>query len=255
MSVNSVNSTPSKEPVSKTIADSVIQQGKNMLIGAAAGTAAGGAVSLVAPVSKNKIAQEVTDYFVKNIDKNDPQKAKVLADALFTKKKYDDNEFLSQIVNEIKKSPNKISKFSDKIKELLENIGKPLSEGAELKADEVIKTFETYIKQNEVTKGQFESAVNTLNEIADGFRKSAADMVKEYFNKPRKQRAADDIVAIAKKAAKSSQRAKIIGTAAGVGMIIMMFSELFENVFSKKSSKVPNAAQNVALDKLNTHQG
>ena len=78
-------------------------------------------------------------------------------------------------------------------------------------------------------------------------------MVKEYFNKPRKQRAADDIVAIAKKAAKSSQRAKIIGTAAGAGMIIMMFSELFENVFSKKSSKVPNAAQNVALDKLNTH--
>ena len=80
-------------------------------------------------------------------------------------------------------------------------------------------------------------------------------MVEEYFKKPRKQRAADDIVALGKKAAKASQRASIIGTAAAVGMIVMMFSELFANILPKKSSKTPDLAKSAAHEKLNTHQG
>ena len=66
MSVNGVNSTTHKKGFFGTVADSVVTQGKNMLVGGAIGLATGKVVSLAAPVSRAKIADEVFDHYVKN---------------------------------------------------------------------------------------------------------------------------------------------------------------------------------------------
>ena len=142
-----------------------------MLVGGAIGLATGKVVSLAAPVSRAKIADEVFDHYVKNNKDN-------IADS--------------------------------------------------------IKQFENLAKNENLTKEQLETAANTLNNAVELVRGKAKNVVEEYFKKARKDRSADDVVALAKKAAKKTQSVHIMGTLAGVGILAMMFSELFDNILPKK---------------------
>ena len=63
------------------------------------------------------------------------------------------------------------------------------------------------------------------------------------------------IVAVAKKAAKKSQSAKIMGTAAAVGMFLMMFSEVFSVFTPKKAKTEAKGVQTESPSKMGTHQG
>lgn len=193
MSVNGVNSTTHKKGFFGTVADSVVTQGKNMLVGGAIGLATGKVVSLAAPVSRAKIADEVFDHYVKNNKDN-------IADS--------------------------------------------------------IKQFENLAKNENLTKEQLETAANTLNNAVELVRGKAKNVVEEYFKKARKDRSADDVVALAKKAAKKTQSARIMGTLAAAGMISMMFSEFFNTVLPKgsKNESSANSAQK-SDSALQTHQG
>ncbi|HIS74470.1 TPA: hypothetical protein IAA86_05585 [Candidatus Galligastranaerophilus intestinavium] len=193
MSVNGVNSTTHKKGFFGTVADSVVTQGKNMLVGGAIGLATGKVVSLAAPVSRAKIADEVFDHYVKNNKDN-------IADS--------------------------------------------------------IKQFENLAKNENLTKEQLETAANTLNNAVELVRGKAKNVVEEYFKKARKDRSADDVVALAKKAAKKTQSVHIMGTLAGVGILAMMFSELFDNILPKKNkNKTANAQTQTSNSALQTHQG
>lgn len=193
MSVNGVNSTTHKKGFFGTVADSVVTQGKNMLVGGAIGLATGKVVSLAAPVSRAKIADEVFDHYVKNNKDN-------IADS--------------------------------------------------------IKQFENLAKNENLTKEQLETAANTLNNAVELVRGKAKNVVEEYFKKVRKDRSADDVVALAKKAAKKTQSVHIMGTLAGVGILAMMFSELFDNILPKKNkNKTANAQTQTSNSALQTHQG
>lgn len=193
MSVNGVNSATHKKGFFGTVADSVVTQGKNMLVGGAIGLATGKVVSLAAPVSRAKIADEVFDHYVKNNKDN-------IADS--------------------------------------------------------IKQFENLAKNENLTKEQLETAANTLNNAVELVRGKAKNVVEEYFKKARKDRSADDIVFFAKKAAKKTQSARIMGTLAAAGMISMMFSEFFNTVLPKgsKNESSANSAQK-SDSALQTHQG
>ncbi len=193
MSVNGVNSTTHKKGFFGTVADSVVTQGKNMLVGGAIGLATGKVVSLAAPVSRAKIADEVFDHYVKNNKDN-------IADS--------------------------------------------------------IRQFENLAKNENLTKEQLETAANTLNNAVELVRGKAKNVVEEYFKKARKDRSADDVVALAKKAAKKTQSVHIMGTLAGVGILAMMFSELFDNILPKKNkNKTANAQTQTSNSALQTHQG
>lgn len=193
MSVNGVNSTTHKKGFFGTVADSVVTQGKNMLVGGAIGLATGKVVSLAAPVSRAKIADEVFDHYVKNNKDN-------IADS--------------------------------------------------------IKQFENLAKNENLTKEQLETAANTLNNAVELVRGKAKNVVEEYFKKARKDRSADDVVALAKKAAKKTQSVHIMGTLAGVGILAIMFSELFDNILPKKNkNKTANAQTQTSNSALQTHQG
>ena len=193
MSVNGVNSTTHKKGFFGTVADSVVTQGKNMLVGGAIGLATGKVVSLAAPVSRAKIADEVFDHYVKNNKDN-------IADS--------------------------------------------------------IKQFENLAKNENLTKEQLETAANTLNNAVELVRGKAKNVVEKYFKKARKDRSADDVVALAKKAAKKTQSVHIMGTLAGVGILAMMFSELFDNILPKKNkNKTVNAQTQTSNSALQTHQG
>ena len=193
MSVNGVNSTTHKKGFFGTVADSVVTQGKNMLVGGAIGLATGKVVSLAAPVSRAKIADEVFDHYVKNNKDN-------IADS--------------------------------------------------------IKQFENLAKNENLTKEQLETAANTLNNAVELVRGKAKNVVEEYVKKARKDRSADDVVALAKKAAKKTQSVHIMGTLAGVGILAMMFSELFDNILPKKNkNKTANAQTQTSNSALQTHQG
>lgn len=193
MSVNGVNSTTHKKGFFGTVADSVVTQGKNMLVGGAIGLATGKVVSLAAPVSRAKIADEVFDHYVKNNKDN-------IADS--------------------------------------------------------IKQFENLAKNENLTKEQLETAANTLNNAVELVRGKAKNVVEEYFKKARKDGSADDVVALAKKAAKKTQSVHIMGTLAGVGILAMMFSELFGNILPKKNkNKTANAQTQTSNSALQTHQG
>lgn len=193
MSVNGVNSTTHKKGFFGTVADSVVTQGKNMLVGGAIGLATGKVVSLAAPVSRAKIADEVFDHYVKNNKDN-------IADS--------------------------------------------------------IKQFENLAKNENLTKEQLETAANTLNNAVELVRGKAKNVVEEYFKRARKDRSADDVVALAKKAAKKTQSVHIMGTLAGVGILAMMFSELFDNILPKKNkNKTANAQTQTSNSALQTHQG
>lgn len=193
MSVNGVNSTTHKKGFFGTVADSVVTQGKNMLVGGAIGLATGKVFSLAAPVSRAKIADEVFDHYVKNNKDN-------IADS--------------------------------------------------------IKQFENLAKNENLTKEQLETAANTLNNAVELVRGKAKNVVEEYFKKARKDRSADDVVALAKKAAKKTQSVHIMGTLAGVGILAMMFSELFDNILPKKNkNKTANAQTQTSNSALQTHQG
>ena len=193
MSVNGVNSTTHKKGFFGTVADSVVTQGKNMLVGGAIGLATGKVFSLAAPVSRAKIADEVFDHYVKNNKDN-------IADS--------------------------------------------------------IKQFENLAKNENLAKEQLETAANTLNNAVELVRGKAKNVVEEYFKKARKDRSADDVVALAKKAAKKTQSVHIMGTLAAVGILAMMFSELFDNIIFKKSkNKAANAQAQTSNSALQTHQG
>lgn len=193
MSVNGVNSATHKKGFFGTVADSVVTQGKNMLVGGAIGLATGKVVSLAAPVSRAKIADEVFDHYVKNNKDN-------IADS--------------------------------------------------------IKQFENLAKNENLTKEQLETAANTLNNAVELVRGKAKNVVEEYFKKARKDRSADDVVALAKKAAKKTQSVHIMGTLAGVGILAIMFSELFDNILPKKNkNKTANAQTQTSNSALQTHQG
>lgn len=193
MSVNGVNSATHKKGFFGTVTDSVVTQGKNMLVGGAIGLATGKVVSLAAPVSRAKIADEVFDHYVKNNKDN-------IADS--------------------------------------------------------IKQFENLAKNENLTKEQLETAANTLNNAVELVRGKAKNVVEEYFKKARKDRSADDVVALAKKAAKKTQSVHIMGTLAGVGILAMMFSELFDNILPKKNkNKTANAQTQTSNSALQTHQG
>ena len=193
MSVNGVNSTTHKKGFFGTVADSVVTQGKNMLVGGAIGLATGKVVSLAAPVSRAKIADEVFDHYVKNNKDN-------IADS--------------------------------------------------------IKQFENLAKNENLTKEQLETAADVLKNALTPLRNKAKIAVEEYFKKARKDRSADDIVFFAKKAAKKTQSARIMGTLAAAGMISMMFSEFFNTVLPKgsKNESSANSAQK-SDSALQTHQG
>lgn len=193
MSVNGVNSATANNTASNAVIDSVVTQGKNMLVGGAIGLATGKVVSLAAPVSRAKIADEVFDHYVKNNKDN-------IADS--------------------------------------------------------IKQFENLAKNENLTKEQLETAANTLNNAVELVRGKAKNVVEEYFKKARKDRSADDVVALAKKAAKKTQSVHIMGTLAGVGILAMMFSELFDNILPKKNkNKTANAQTQTSNSALQTHQG
>ena len=193
MSVNGVNSATANNTASNAVIDSVVTQGKNMLVGGAIGLATGKVVSLAAPVSRAKIADEVFDHYVKNNKDN-------IADS--------------------------------------------------------IKQFENLAKNENLTKEQLETAANTLNNAVELVKKKKKNVVEEYFKKARKDRSADDVVALAKKAAKKTQSVHIMGTLAGVGILAMMFSELFDNILPKKNkNKTANAQTQTSNSALQTHQG
>ncbi len=189
MSVNSVQQ--GKSSVGAAIQDTLINQGKNALVGGAIGLATGRVVSLAAPVTHEQIAQKIVDHFVKN----------------------DKTAF-------------------DKIKDL-----------------------NAQALQKEITKEQFESIKNQIQEIKKPFLEKAKNELERFFKLAKKERAKDDIVAIAKKAAKKSQSAKIMGTAAGVGILVMLFSNLFSGILPKKNVAKEGAVQKMADSKLATHQG
>ena len=191
MSVNNVQQT-SQPKKGAGIADALLNQGKNALVGTAVGLATGRVVSLAMPVSHKQIAQKVVDHYVKH-DKD--------------------------------------------------GIGT------------AIKSLEEGLKQEKVSKEQLQNALNKMEELVKPLREEAAEVVEKFFKTPRKSRNADDIVAIAKKAAKKSQSGKIMGTAAAVGMFLMMFSEVFSVFTPKKAKTEAKAVQAESPSKMGTHQG
>ncbi len=69
-------------------------------------------------------------------------------------------------------------------------------------------------------KEQLKSAPDTeiTKNMTDSFLKKAEDSVKAFFDTPKKERAADDIVAFAKKAAKDTSTKKTVGFAVLLGL-------------------------------------
>ena len=65
MSVNNVQQT-SQPKKGAGIADALLNQGKNALVGTAVGLATGRVVSLAMPVSHKQIAQKVVDHYIKH---------------------------------------------------------------------------------------------------------------------------------------------------------------------------------------------
>ena len=191
MSVNNVQQT-SQPKKGAGIADALINQGKNALVGTAAGLAAGRVVSIAMPVSHKQIAQKVVDHYIKH-----------------------DKDGVGTAIKSIK-------------------------EGADIE---------------NITKEQLKNVLDKIEELKKPLREQASEVVEKFFNTSRKNRSADDLVAVAKKAAKKSQSAKIMGTAAAVGMFLMMFSDVFSVFTPKKAKTETKAMQAESPSKMGTHQG
>ena len=119
-----------------------------------------------------------------------------------------------------------------------------------------IKNLEENLKQQNITKEQVENILKNIENLLKPLKDDASKVVDNYFKTAKKNRPKDDIVALAKKAAKKSQSAKIMGTAALAGMFIMMFSDLFSGILpNKKALNEQTAQKSVTKSKVMTHQG
>lgn len=256
MSVNAVQTTQSSQSKSQSISSAMLDQAKRGVIGAVAGAAIGKGVSVVAPVSHNKIAAEIVDHYVKT---NKDGLYDLAQGAANLAAKSAENDVLKQMVEVVKKgTPEAFTSKKDALKEMLKQIGQQVPEGADITKDGFIKTVEDYLKDNAVTKDAVETAKNSVDEALKKAGDDALTLVKDFFKKPRKERLADDIVSFAKKAAKKAQSGKIIGTAILAGTFTMLFSDVISGIFAKKAPKgqaqtTPDAA--VQSSQLNTHQG
>ena len=192
MSVNSVQNKQQSDSFGSVFQDSLIRQGKNVLVGTGVGLAAGSAVSMAIPASRNTIAEKLTDYFLKT-----------------------DEVALGQM-----------------------------------------KALKESTAQNNITKEQLENILKNIDDLIKPFKEKAQKEVERFFKLPRNSRSKDDIVNWAKKAAKKSQNANIIGTAVGVGVLIMLFSDLFSGIFHKKTARAEQSKVVSGVNsKMGTHQG
>ena len=190
MSINSVKQNQGNSTIS-VVQSSVINQGKNLLIGAGAGLVAGNVVSVLCPVSNEKIANELIDYYCNNDQ------------TLFNK------------VKELKNS----------------------------------------IMTGNITEEQMKKTLKKIEEIQASLKTKAKQEIDRFLNLARKDRSKDDIVFLAKKAAKKTQNAKIIGSAVAVGIFAMLFSDLFSTFLPKRNVANEKTAASTINTKLGTHQG
>lgn len=259
MSANTVNAaagSPGANQNRPSLSSALIDQGKRMLIGGAVGGVAGKAVSLAAPVSHKKIADQIVDDFIKH-DKDGVKSAIDKAFELAGKK--ENNEHIAKFVKAIEESEAEdFSKSVPKIKEVLETIGENVPDGEELTRSGAIEKFKNYLKNNEVTEEQLKTAGENADNIVKNLTDKALGQVDDFFKTARKNRSKDDIVAIAKKCAKKAQSGKIIGTAILAGITTAIFSDLLVNIFPKRTAASQNQQAGQAassLSKMGTHQG
>lgn len=252
MSVNGVNSATANNTASNAVIDSVVTQGKNMLVGGAIGLATGKVVSLAAPVSRAKIADELVDHFAKT--RPDVTKTLSEADGVITRgAAYKSAQDLLKVLSNAK--DYQLSSILSKVKRLFVKLGEKIPEG-EFTKDSAIACVTNYINNHKVTDEQVNAAKDVIENTSKTLRDEALKKIEIFFSTARKDRSADDVVALAKKAAKKTQSVHIMGTLAGVGILAMMFSELFDNILPKKNkNKTANAQTQTSNSALQTHQG
>lgn len=253
MTTNSVNSTAPKKGFFRTVGDTIVTQGKNMVVGGAVGLAAGSAVSAFAPVSRTQIAKKVVDHYVKT----DEALKTVIESAENTQIKYANNLALTDFIKQIEEAAeDKLTVIAKKAKEIFTLIGEQMPNADAITKESLITPLKNYIENNKVSEEEAKTALDTINTVAKSLKDKALKQVEDFFKLARKNRSKDDIVVLAKKAAKKSQSGKIIGTAVGIGALVMMFSNLFSGIFPKKQVASKQAVQESASQsKVMTHQG
>ena len=255
----SVNNTQSAGSQSTTMASAMLDQGRKMLIGGAIGGVAGKAVSLAAPVSHKKIAAEIADHYLKT---NENGMADAINNAAELIAKQENNKYLQSVLETIEKSkPDEFSKSAQGIKEALGALGEKIADNAEFTKETAIDKIKNYLKNNSVSDEEVKTAVKNSDDALENIMKTATQKVEDFFKTARKNRSKEDIVAIAKKCAKKTQSAKIIGTAIMAGITTMIFSDVLANFASKftkgkvQKDAPAQAAAPVNQSKAQTHQG
>lgn len=111
------------------------------------------------------------------------------------------------------------------------------------------------VNNKNTTKEQLQAATEILNKIVEPLVSKATEQVENFFKLAKKDRNPDDIVMWAKKAAKESQSAKIIGSAVTVGILTMLFSDLFSIFLPKQKMSALSTQKGESSSKMGTHQG
>ncbi len=111
------------------------------------------------------------------------------------------------------------------------------------------------VNNKNTTKEQLQAATEILDKIVEPLVSKAAEQVENFFKLAKKDRNPDDIVMWAKKAAKESQSAKIIGSAVTVGILTMLFSDLFSIFLPKQKMSALSTQKGESSSKMGTHQG
>lgn len=255
----SVNNTQSTSPQSTTMASAILDQGRKMLIGGAIGGVAGKAVSLAAPVSHKKIAAEIADHYIKT---NENNMADAINNAAELIAKQENNKYLQSVLETVEKmEPDEFIKSSGRIKKDLVEVGEKIADDVELTKGSAIDKIKNYLKNNPVSDDEVKAAVKNSDDALENIMKTATQKVEDFFKIARKNRSKEDIVAIAKKCAKKTQSAKIIGTAIMAGVTTMIFSDVLANFASKftkgklQKDAPAQAAAPVNQSKVQTHQG
>lgn len=248
MSVNNTQGTKKQGVMS-----SMLNQAKNMAIGGVIGGVAGKAVSLVVPVSHNKIATEIADHYMKT---NKDGLGDVIKNAVELAQKNETNGILKKTLETVQKyTPDEFSKNKDLIKNALTNAGNIMADGVEYTQKNVVDGLKKFIKNNEVTKEQMEKAIKESDGALSKIMETATKKVKDFYSLARKQRPKDDIVRIAKKCAKEAQTGKIVGAGILAGVVAAIFSDMFSGIFTKKAKNAQQAPVGLFDSKIQTHQG
>lgn len=214
MPTDNVQNQPS---AGSTFIGTLANQAGTMLKGAVIGGAAGAAVGVAAPVSKNKIAYQLADKFIK-ADPTIKEKLGLLA-------KVQKNEVLEELI--------KVTEDADIVKEAKAAIDNSVKD---LKSSDI----GAYIK-----------------EMGDKFCNKAADMVEKFAKQTRVDKKlkneSNDLVKLAKKCAKSTQIEKFIGIAAMAGVFSLLLSDLLGTFAPRSKGKKEPAGEIKSI--INTHQG